>query len=301
MGTTVAELFGDLGHDLDDELKRLTRDHGGISGQVYRLLQRRFGEAVAAVLDIDLGSLALDGWAKYDEVREAARRSVLPGAPPERVRLLEHRITSTHKPTIELYVDNALLTTISLGLEVEVDVHGLDAEIEAGRLAGLRSGDLDVRARLSIEGHRIGEREHSYEVGKLLPVGDGIPLTEPLPVPSEPTHRPPRPNRLRGVLTVAALIVVFGLGGVVTRSVEWTSTWPPLQPGTTGQVRPGSEWFVRSGPSRLSPDVATIAPGQPVRVTCLIRGWAKLLSPHEGNYVYSRGLSLNTTPPACPA
>jgi hypothetical protein len=115
------------------------------------------------------------------------------------------------------------------------------------------------------------------------------------------TDRRPRPTRLRGTLIVAALIVVFGLGGVVIPSVEWTSYWPPLQPGTAGLVRPGSEWFVRSGPSRQSPDVGTVAPGQQVRVTCLDRGWAKLLTPHDGNYVYSRGLSLDSTPPACPA
>jgi hypothetical protein len=59
-------------------------------------------------------------------------------------------------------VDNTLLTTVALGLEVEIDVHGLDAEIKAGRLTGFRSGDLDVRATLSIDGHRIAERERSY-------------------------------------------------------------------------------------------------------------------------------------------
>ncbi len=307
MVTTVAELLGEVGPDLDEELRRVAGDHGAITGPVYRLLRARMAEAVATVLDIDLGSLALDGWAKYGEVRAAARRSAPPNESSERVRLVEHRITSTHRPSVELYLNEVLLATIALGLEVEIDVHGLDAEIRGGRLVGFHGGDLDVRATLSAEGHKITERVRSYRIGALLPVGDGIPLIGPESASMSMSdsragqHRP-RPTRWRGVLTVAALVVLFGLAGLASRSVEWTSSGPLSLPqaGVAGLVRPGSDWFVRDGASRQSADVGKVAPGQQVRVACLDRGWAKLLTPHEGKYVYSRGLSLDSTPPACP-
>lgn len=297
MAMTVAELFGDLGNGLGDELVGVAGRRDGISGQVCGLLRRCAGEAVGTVLDIDLGSLVLDGWRKYDEVRQAAHSSTPPGATPKRVRLIESRITSTHKPSIEVYVDNRLVATIGLGLDVEIDVHSLDAELRAGRLAALHTGNLDVRATLSVEEHEIAERTRSVDVGELLPLGDqGLPLVTPAPAPDGTNSRP----RLRGLLIAAALIVVFGLGGLADRSFDWTSFWPLGPSGTAGSVRPGSEWFVRSGPSKRSSKVGTVAPGQQVRVACLDRGWAKLLTPHDGSYVYSRGLRLASTPPGCP-
>lgn len=310
MGTTVAELFGDLPYGLDDQLMRAARDHAEISRSTYEMGRRYVGDAVATLLDIDVGALAIDAWTKYDEVREAALRSNEPGSSPQRVRLLEHQITSTHRPSIELYVDNALLTTVALDLEIELDVHGLDAEITAARLTAFRSGDLDVRATLSVEGHRLAERERSFPIGALIAVGHGIPLItsgrgpgpspDPSAVPSPGPghkHHPVGATHARAALAVGALLVVFVLGGVGAQ-VGWAS-FLPLQPGVAGVVRPGSEWFVRSGPFRQSPTVGTVAPGQDLRVACLERGWAELLTPHGGSYVYSRGLDLDSTPPAC--
>ena len=299
--TTVAELLGhDLERGLDAELKRIADNDGG-SGLPFRLLRRHAAEAVTAVLDIDIGALALDAWAKYDRLNAAARRSSEPGAEPERVRIVEHQITSTHEPALEILVNGAHIATIDLGLEVEIDVHGLDAEIRDARLTALRTGDVDVRATLSVKGRAVVERERSYEIGALLPLGAGIPLTTTAsgPAPARASRRRRR-SRVRGILTLVAVIAVLGLGAAAARSTGGTIS-VSVESGVGGVVRPGSEWFVREQATRRSPDVATVRPGEPVRVACLDRGWAKLITPHEGKYVYSRGLSLESTPPACPA
>ena len=196
--TTVAKLLGDdVGRGLNAELERVVANNGGLASPLSGLLRRRAAEAVAAVLDIDLGTLALDGWAKYDRLHDAARRSSEPGAEPERVRLVEHQIISTHAPALEIYVNGALLATINLGLEVEINVHGLDAEIRSARLTALRTGDVDVRATLSFEGSAVVERERSYDVGALLPLNSGVPLTG---TGSGPTslRTPRRRVRMRG-------------------------------------------------------------------------------------------------------
>jgi hypothetical protein len=125
-------------------------------------------------------------------------------------------------------------------------------------------------------------------------IGDGLPLTG---AAASAPRRTPRPAR-RGVFTLVAPVVLLGLGGVATRWGE--RIVERVQPGTAGVVRPGTEWNVRSGPSKNDPSVATVAPGQPVRVDCLDRGWARLLEPHSGRSVYSADSTSTPHHPAAP-
>lgn len=289
--TTVAELFGDLGPALDRAVRGAAPDRS-------RLVRQPVVDAVGSVLDIDLGSLALDAWGKYAELRQAAHRTSQPGAAPERVRLAEHTITSVHEPTVETYVNGARVLTVTLGLEIELDVHVLDAEIASGLLCGIHAGDVDVRARLSIDGRPVAERGRTFALGALIAIERPIPLVAQAPDPG-PRHDRPRSSWWpRVVLTVAVLIAAFSLGGLVTQSVDWAEALP-FQPGTVAEVRAGSEWFVRNGPARRSDPVGTVVPGQRVRVECLAGEWAKLLTPCPGRYVYASGLALGSVPPPC--
>jgi len=92
------------------------------------------------LLELDLGGLALAGWAKHrDLVAAATRTSEHPGS-TELVELATHRITSVHRPSVDLLVDGVRVAVVRLELEVELLVRALVATVRLGHLIGLRSG-----------------------------------------------------------------------------------------------------------------------------------------------------------------
>ena len=99
------------------------------------------------LLELDLGGLALAGWAKHrDLVAAATRTSEHPGS-TELVELATHRITSVHRPSVDLLVDGVRVAVVRLELEVELLVRALVATVRLGHLIGLRSGSFDVTDR----------------------------------------------------------------------------------------------------------------------------------------------------------
>lgn len=203
MAPTVADLFGDLRRTLDE--------HGAVADALphHPGVTRRAADALTGLLDIDLGALVLDGWTQYRELRDAARRSLDRPDEDEEVALVDHRISSTHQPSIELYVGDALVGTVVFDLEVYADLHGVDAVVRAGDLVGVRGGDVDVGARLSSQSRVIAERTASYRTGVLLPLATGVPLVGN-PKPAHVARLGSRP--LRAAVVGALLVVLLGGG-----------------------------------------------------------------------------------------
>lgn len=295
--STVAGLFGDLRTSLDEhEVVSGALAHH-VSETALRVLDRQVAEAVTGLLDIDLGGLVLDGWLKFDELRAAARRSVESSGEDEEGPLVEHRITSTHRPTVELFVGDVLVAVIAFDLEVHIDVHGVDAIVRGGRLVALRGGDVDLGARLSAEGQTIIERQVSCRIGALVPLAEGFPLLGG----SWPARTMGGSGiGVRGAVVAGLVIVALSAAGLLSGIVAVpASAWPWQQAGIAGVVDPATAWNMRSGPSRSANAVGVVQPGQRVRVECLERGWAKLLVPRSGVFVDRRGLRLDSEPPDC--
>ncbi|SNT59627.1 hypothetical protein SAMN05216276_107338, partial [Streptosporangium subroseum] len=54
---------------------------------------------------LDLGTCLLGGWSKYRELRLAAQSTVEDPGSTQLVRLVEHKITSSHAPYVEVFID----------------------------------------------------------------------------------------------------------------------------------------------------------------------------------------------------
>jgi hypothetical protein len=128
------------------------------------------------LLELDLGGLALAGWAKHrDLVAAATRTSEHPGS-TELVELATHRITSVHRPSVDLLVDGVRVAVVRLELEVELLVRGLVATVRLGHLIGLRSGSFDVTVTLAMGGRQVAGHRTSLPSPLFVPLGDGIAL-----------------------------------------------------------------------------------------------------------------------------
>jgi len=148
---------------------------------------------IANALDMDLTNVLELGWRKYDVLTEAARLSLdLPGE-EEIVSLAEHRITSIHRPSVAILVDDSNLAEIHLKLELALELQAVCGVVSVGRLIALRSGRAKIKATLWCEGVLVKSSMQELDLQLELGLGSGLVLVEPpglvrLPEASEPTQ-----------------------------------------------------------------------------------------------------------------
>jgi hypothetical protein len=136
------------------------------------------------LLELDLGGLALAGWAKHRDLVAAATRTVEHPGSTELVELATHRITSVHRPSVDLLVDGVRVAVVRLELEVELLVRGLVATVRLGHLIGLRSGSFDVTVTLAMGGRQVAGHRTSLPSPLFVPLGDGFPLPVRITAPA---------------------------------------------------------------------------------------------------------------------
>jgi hypothetical protein len=301
---TVAALLGDVRLGLDDGGLLSTALAGRtLTPGARRTLGREIADAVTTLLDIDLGDVVLDGWTGLRELRAAARRSRDTSGQPEEVPLATHQITSTHHPAVELHADGVTLGSLTFDLEISLELRGVMAVVRDGALIGVRGGEAEIAVSLARTGHVLAERRLTCPVGGLLHLGRGVPLVGSRHGDDSPGKQSSGVGRWRraahramGVVTV---ILVLAAGGFAARAFGMIPSDLRPEPGTSGVVREGTSWNVRSGPSTDAPVLGTVSSGQAVRVDCTTGGWARLLDPQKGAFVHTNGLHLDTSPADC--
>jgi hypothetical protein len=112
------------------------------------------------------------------------------------VELATHRITSVHRPSVDLLVDGVRVAVVLLELEVELLVRALVATVRLGRLIALRSGSFDVTVTLAMGGRQVAGHRTSLGSPLFVRLGDGVALPMPSRTPAgasaltTPPHTP---------------------------------------------------------------------------------------------------------------
>jgi hypothetical protein len=141
------------------------------------------------VLALDLGDLVAAGWRKQGELAAAAERTAANPGTSELVELATHRVSSVHRPYVELLVNDVRVTTVNFELDLEFEIKALVATVRNGHLVSLHSGDCDLSATLSAEAVRLASRRRHFDLPLvvrwplLLHLGGG---TDPLPYGAKP-------------------------------------------------------------------------------------------------------------------
>jgi hypothetical protein len=175
--TTSALLFDDA-EDTGQALTQVLREHGVLGGLGPALQQLSQAGREAAdsqittvaqeLLDLDLGELAAAGWRKHASLTEAAERTRADPSSSEVVDLASQRITSVHRPYVELLVDNVHVATVRFELRVEFLVKALVATVRHGHVAALGSGDCEVTATLAAEGLQLVKQQARLDMSALI-------------------------------------------------------------------------------------------------------------------------------------
>jgi hypothetical protein len=178
-------LFGE-GSETGAVLAQSLRQHGvlesaagavvGLSGAGRRAVGREIVNVVSGLLDVDLGEVVVGAWAKHARLTAAAKRTAAAPGSEEIVELAAHRVTSMHRPYIEVLVDDRRVATLHLEFTIELVVGALAAVVRRGDLVALHAGQCAATAQLHIEGHEVIVRRGQLNLRAVLPVDDGISL-----------------------------------------------------------------------------------------------------------------------------
>jgi hypothetical protein len=193
--TASAFLFG-TAQDPGQALAHVLKEQG-VLGTLGAALQtdphagrEAAGAQIATVaqelLDLDLGDLAVAGWRTHPALTAAAERTIANPGSSEVVNLATHRITSVHRPYVELLVNDVHMATVRFELRVEFLVRALVGRVRHGDLVALDSGAFDVTATLAAEGLQLVKQQAHLDVSALL---------IPLPLPLHPPRSQPAATR----------------------------------------------------------------------------------------------------------
>jgi hypothetical protein len=149
---------------------------GHLSGAAQRELHHQVDGAAADLLNIDIGMLIINGWRKHLELTAAAKSTLAAPGTTKTVDLPSHRITSTHRPHVDVFLDGIRVARIELALDLTFDVVFAVAVVQDGSLAGVRAGRCELQATFAIEGYALPPRRKQISFDSWQILSARIPL-----------------------------------------------------------------------------------------------------------------------------
>lgn len=163
---------------------------------VRQAAEHQVGVVADGLLNLDLGDLVIAGWRMQAELADAAERTATNPGTSQVVKLATHRISSVHRPYVELLLNGQHLTNVNFELDIEFVVTALAVTVRDGHVVSLHAGDCDVSVALAAEGIRLASRQDHLELPLVvrwplrLRLGGG---SDPLPYGAKSPPTPPPP------------------------------------------------------------------------------------------------------------
>ncbi|MGH3772577.1 MAG: hypothetical protein ACRDRW_14470 [Pseudonocardiaceae bacterium] len=187
-------LFGDttdtvevLAHSLSEQgLSPFTiQGLRNLSGSALQAVNHEIATVADGLLNLDLGEVLMSGWRKYTDLATAAERTLASPGSEEVVVLATHRVSSTHRPSVDLLVDGVKVHTFVFELTVVFDLNAVTAVLRQGALVALRGGECVITATLTLQGTPL-ELSRKGRIDLALV----IPLHRPIPLARQNHHAP---------------------------------------------------------------------------------------------------------------
>lgn len=171
----VADLVQEWGDAVERDAET-ARPLGPLSRAGRRIVARRAAEMVGELLDVDLVPVLTRGWCLHERLVAAGYRTAADPAAQEVVEIGEHRVTSTHHPTVEVTVDGAVALTVPVDLTLTLDVHALVAVVRDGALVAAHPSTATLTAALTVEGVSLPPRTARVALPGMVDLGRGLRL-----------------------------------------------------------------------------------------------------------------------------
>lgn len=185
---TLSDVVGFSARELSDEKWSRLESRKGVMELRRRLeevrlpggwagLRNKILAESGALLDIRL--LDVMGWA-WKKGRELEAYRDTERYPPDKtfsVPLVEHKITSTHTPHVDIRINDKKVGSIHFAVNIEITIKAMTLAIRNARIKKIHAGDCKAKGMFLCEGVLVTERE-----SKPLDFPGGIDLGEGLEI-----------------------------------------------------------------------------------------------------------------------
>jgi len=116
-------------------------------------------DRVLDLLDISVLDVMLGAWKTRSDFRKHVRASAAEPTKPIVVPLGAHRITSEHRPSIEVRSEGRVLAKLSFPVAVTFEVEAAQLTLRGGAVKEVRTGAIKARGTVKFEDAVILERD----------------------------------------------------------------------------------------------------------------------------------------------
>jgi hypothetical protein len=185
---TLSDIVDFRPHELpDEELSRLESGKGvtelrrpleeaRLPGGWVGLRDKILAEA-GGLLDIRLLDVMSWAWKKGRELEAYRDTERYPPDKTFSVPLVEHKITSTHTPHVDIRMNDKKVGSIHFAVNIEIAVKAMTLEIQNARIKKIHTGDCTAKGRFLCEGVLLAERESKpIDLAGTFDLGEGLEL-----------------------------------------------------------------------------------------------------------------------------
>jgi hypothetical protein len=152
---------------------------GALPDAAKKAALSRLTEAADGLLAQDVTEVFCAAWSKHTRITDAARATLAQPGEQRKVGLARHAASFAHEPGIDLWIGDQKLATVTLQIQLELVITGLEGGIRAGRLVEVGAGSCDVDGSFAISGRPVAQRQLTMPLRLMirLPAG-GWPLVD---------------------------------------------------------------------------------------------------------------------------
>ena len=144
----------------------LPGDWAGVRNQVLM--------KAGGLLDITVLDVMRSAWEKGRELEAYRDTEKYPSNKTFTVPLVEHKITSTHKPSIDIQINKKTVGSVHFTVNIEIAVKGMTLEIRNARITKIHAGDCKAKGSFFCEGFLLAERAtQPLELPGTIDLGEG--------------------------------------------------------------------------------------------------------------------------------
>lgn len=132
---------------------------------------------VGSLLNIGLSDIMAGAWKKYRILLKYCDKKKYGPDETFLVPLAEHTITSTHKPYIEVFVNEQLVGKIDFSVALSLDLKGFVLKVQDRKIKEIQTGTCQGKGEIKCEEFTILEKQtEPCPLPGVIQLGDGVPI-----------------------------------------------------------------------------------------------------------------------------
>jgi len=177
------ELTGSTGQffSLEDMQKTASMAAAKTVDNAGSLVNSLVATATDRLLDIPVMDIMMGAWVKISDIQEFAIGEKSLSGKTHKFPLTEHKITSKHKPKMELFVYDTKVTEVILDISLTLVIAKTILMIKKGRILEVRISGCQAMGKVSCYGQTIVEKKSAeLKFPSAIKLGNGIEILPPL-------------------------------------------------------------------------------------------------------------------------